>query len=61
MKQKLVRNFSISRCLGAAFTALALQVATHVHAQPLRALPIWSAEELKVQCDRGLAGGGARG
>ena len=55
MKQKLVRNFSISRCLGAAFTALALQVATHVHAQPLRALPIWSAEELKVQCDRGLA------
>ena len=55
MKQKLVRNFSISRCLGAAFTALALPVATHVHAQPLRALPIWSAEELKVQCDRGLA------
>ena len=55
MKQKLVRNFSISRCLGAAFIALALPVATHAHAQPLRALPIWSAEELKVQCDRGLA------
>jgi Zn-dependent oligopeptidase len=55
MKQKLVRNFSIWRCLGTAFTALALPEATHVHAQPLRALPIWSAEELKAQCDRGLA------
>ncbi|MFZ9378818.1 MAG: hypothetical protein ACO25E_08475 [Burkholderiaceae bacterium] len=55
MKQKLVRNFSISHGLGTAFTALALTVATNVHAQALRALPIWSAEEMKAQCDRGLA------
>jgi len=55
MKQKLARNFSISHGLGTAFTALALTVATNVHAQALRALPIWSAEEMKAQCDRGLA------
>jgi Zn-dependent oligopeptidase len=55
MKQQLVRNFIISRCFSTVFTALALTVATNVQAQPLRALPIWSAAEMKAQCERGLA------